>query len=120
VSDDRVYLAHIIEMIDNIGELSARGHDAFMAAKHDQAAALYYLQTMAESSQHLSEPIKATDPEIDWTAISGFRNRLVHGYLEVNMDIVWNVMVNDLPELKRAAVAMLQTLDSAELPASEE
>ena len=120
MSDDRVYLAHIIEMIDNIDELSARGHEAFMATKHDQAAALYYLQTMAESSQRLSDPIKATHPEIDWTAISGFRNRLVHGYLEVNMDIVWNVMVNDLPDLRRAAVAMLQAMDSAEPPAGGE
>ena len=87
MSDDRVYLAHIIEMIGNIDELSARGHE---------------------------------HPEIDWTAISGFRNRLVHGYLEVNRDIVWNVMVNDLPELKHAAVSMLQALDSAEPPASGE
>jgi hypothetical protein len=47
-------------MIANIDELSARGRDAFMAAKHDQAAALYYLQTMAESAQRLSEAIKAT------------------------------------------------------------
>jgi uncharacterized protein with HEPN domain len=106
----------MIEMIANIDELSARGRDAFMAAKHDQAATLYYLQTMAESAQRLTETIKATHPEIDWTAISGFRNRLVRGYLDVNMDIVWNVIVNDLPGLKRAAVAMLQILDSAEPP----
>ena len=120
MSDDRVYLVHIIEMIANIDELSARGRDAFMAAKHDQAAALYYLQTMAESSQRLSEAIKATHPEIDWTAIGGFRNRLVHGYLDVNMDIAWNVIVNDLPGLKRAVVTMLQALDSAEPPANQE
>jgi uncharacterized protein with HEPN domain len=68
---------------------------------------------MAESTQRLSDTIKATHPEIDWIAINGFRNRLAHGYLNVNVNIVWNVIENDLPPLKQAAEAMLQTLDNA-------
>jgi uncharacterized protein with HEPN domain len=57
--------------------------------------------------------VKATRPEIDWMAISGFRNRLAHGYLEVNLDIVWNVIENNLPALKQAVEAMLQAVDDA-------
>jgi uncharacterized protein with HEPN domain len=45
---------------------------------------------------------------------SGFRNRLAHGYLNVNVNIVWNVIENDLPPLKQAAEAMLQSLGAAE------
>ncbi len=77
MSDDRVYLIYIGECIANIRELAAQGHDGFMAAKHDQAAALYYLQTLAESTQRLSEALKANRPEIDWPKIAGFRNRIV-------------------------------------------
>ena len=111
MKEDRVYLIHILETITNIEDLTADGHEAFTAAKHSRAAALYYLQTMAESTQRLSDAIKATHPEIDWTAISGFRNRLVHGYLEVNLEIVWNVIESNLPGLKQAAEAMLQASD---------
>ena len=113
MKEDRVYLVHILETIANIEDLAADGREAFAAAKHSRAAALYYLQTMAESTQRLSDAIKATHPEIDWTAISGFRNRLAHGYLEVNMEIVWNVIESNLPALKQAAEAMLQAGDNA-------
>ncbi len=113
MKEDRVYLVHILETITNIEDLTADGHEVFEAAKHDRAAALYYLQTMAESTQRLSDDIKATHPEIDWTAISGFRNRLAHGYLEVNINIVWNIIENDLPALKLAVEVMLQSMDNS-------
>ncbi len=69
---------------------------------------------MAESTQRLSEPLKAAHPEIDWVGISGFRNRLVHSYLSVNMDVLWNVIEKYLPELKQAATTMLKHLDDTE------
>ena len=111
MKQDRVYAVHILEMIGNIEELTAQGREAFLAAKHDRAAALHYLQTMAESTQRLSDEIKAAHPETDWKAISGFRNRLVHGYLDVNMDVVWRVIEDYVPGLKLAAAAMLADLD---------
>ena len=49
---------------------------------------------MAETTQRLSEAVRLSHPEIDWLAISGFRNRLVHGYLNVNFKIVWSVVEN--------------------------
>ena len=111
MKQDRVYVVHILDMISNVEDLTVQGREAFMAAKHDRAAVLHYLQTMAKSTQRLSDEIKATHPEIDWDAISGFRNRLVHGYLDINMDVVWSVIADYLPDLKYAAEAMLEDLD---------
>lgn len=120
MKQDRVYVAHILEMIANIGELTGEGREAFMAAKHDRAAVLHYLQTMAESTQRLSDEIKAAYPEVDWKAISGFRNRLVHGYLNVNMAVVWSVIEDYLPGLQRAAEAMLENLSERDDETSED
>jgi len=111
MKQDRLYVVHILEMIANIEELTVSGREAFMASKHDRAAVLHYLQTMAESTQRLSDAIKAAHPEVDWKAISGFRNRLVHGYLDINMDIVWRVITDHLPGLKCAVEAMQAELD---------
>ena len=111
---DAVYLTHILECIANIQELTANGRDAFEAVKHSRAAVLYYLQTMAESTQRLSDALKDTHPEVDWIAISGFRNRLVHGYLAVNFDIVWNVIEQYLPGLRQAASDLLESLDTSD------
>jgi uncharacterized protein with HEPN domain len=55
---------------------------------------------MAESSQRLSDASKARAPEVPWRAISGFRNIIVHDYLGVDLDVVWQVVAVDLPGLR--------------------
>ncbi len=111
---DQIHLTYILECIGNIEELTVSGRSAFETAKHDRAAVLYYLQTMSESTQRLSETLKAKHEEVDWVGISGFRNRLVHGYLDVNVDILWSVIENSLPELKAAVEQMLKDLNNTE------
>ncbi len=112
---DQVHLTYILECIANVDELTAQGRASFEANKHARAAALYYLQTMAESTQRLSDALKAAHPEVDWIGISGFRNRLVHGYLDVNVDILWSIIEGALPELKQSVLAMLENLDDGEV-----
>lgn len=116
MTSDQLYLNYILETIANIEELAQPGLNALQlqSAKHDRAAILYYLQTMAETTQRLSEPAKSAHPEMDWAGISGFRNRLVHGYLEVNFDVVWGVIENYVPELKHVVLMMLQDIKSDE------
>lgn len=110
VTDDRVYLNHIKESIQSIREFTLDGREAFMASPLIQAAVLYKLQTLAESTQRLSDTIRAPHDEVDWNAIRGFRNRLAHGYLDVNLEIVWNVVENALHPLGTAVDAMLESL----------
>ena len=114
MSDDRVYLAYILECITNIEDMTRNGRTAFESVKHHRAAALYYLQTMSETTQRISDSLKASHSDVDWVAISGFRNRLVHGYLDVDMDVVWSVIKNYLPGLKQAIVTMFEQLDEGE------
>ena len=66
------------------------------------------LQTLAESSQRLSEPLKATRPEIDWKGIAGLRNILVHDYLGISLLRVWEIVEVFLPELKAAVGRCLE------------
>jgi uncharacterized protein with HEPN domain len=102
---------YIVENIANVEELTAGGRDM---TKHQRAALLYYLQTIAEATQRLSDQIKAAHAGMDWVAIAGFRNRLAHGYLEINMNIIWAVVETYLPELKQIVTVMLQELDALE------
>ena len=67
-----------------------------------QDGAIRNLQTLAESSQRLSEVAKDIQPGIDWRAISGFRNILVHDYLGIDIEAIWLVIETDLPLLKKA------------------
>lgn len=100
---DRVYLAHILECAGLIQDYTRHDKAAFMASLLVQDAVLRRLQTMAESTQRLSDDLKATVPEVDWRALAGFRNILVHDYLGgIDLEQVWDAVENDLPDLEAA------------------
>jgi uncharacterized protein with HEPN domain len=65
------------------------------------------LQTLTESSQRLSDDIKATEPQMPWRELAGFRNVIVHGYLGVDLAAVWIVVEQDLPPLAAAVARMV-------------
>ena len=65
------------------------------------------LQTLTESSQRLSNDIKATEPQIPWRELAGFRNVIVHGYLGMDLVAVWLVVEQDLPPLAAAIDRMV-------------
>lgn len=57
------------------------------------------VEIVGEAANRVSKPGQAERPEIPWRAIIGMRNRIVHGYDEVNFDILWAVIHDDLPPL---------------------
>jgi uncharacterized protein with HEPN domain len=69
------------------------------------------LQTLAESTQRVSEDLKATMPDIAWRNIAGFRNILVHDYLGgIDLDIIWEVVNTYLPSLKAKLEEVLEEM----------
>jgi uncharacterized protein with HEPN domain len=109
MKDNSLYLIHIQECIERVEKYTAGGgKDSFLASTLIQDAVMRNLQTMAESTQRLSDAAKKAHPEVDWYKISGFRNVLVHGYLGVDLERVWIIVERDLPSLKRAIASMLK------------
>lgn len=108
MKDDRLYLLHISESLERIEEYVAEGRKAFFADRKTQDAVLRNLQTLAESTQRLSEPLRASRPEIDWRGIAGLRNILVHDYLGISLSRVWEIVEVFLPRLQAAVHHWLQ------------
>jgi uncharacterized protein with HEPN domain len=73
-----------------------------------QDAVVRNLQTLTESSQKLSSEIKATEPQVPWRELAGFRNVIVRGYLGVDLGAVWLVVEQDLPPLAEAIERMAE------------
>jgi uncharacterized protein with HEPN domain len=63
------------------------------------------------SQRNLSPKLKASHPEIAWTSIAGFRNVLVHDYLGIKLQRVWEIIEHDLPLLRAAAAAMFVEIE---------
>jgi uncharacterized protein with HEPN domain len=110
MKDDRVYLEHILECIRRIEDYTKDGRDAFLASYLIQDGTLRNFQTMAEATQRLSQKLKEGHPAVDWRAISGFRNVLVHDYLGIDIEDVYKIIEIDLPGLKTVAESLLQEL----------
>ena len=108
---DSVLLEHIHECIERIQEYT-NGYEkaSFYGSPLVQDAVIRNLQTLAESTQRLSESLKDAEAEIPWRAIAGFRNVLVHGYLGIDPEIVWSVVETDLPSLSPAIERMTSAL----------
>ena len=83
MKEDRLYICHVIDCVDRIERYCRDGEDAFRESELIQDAVLRSLQTLAESTQRISEHLKTRHPEVDWQAIAGFRNVLVHDYLGI-------------------------------------
>lgn len=77
----------------------AGGRAAFDEDLDRQDAALRRLQTLSESAQRLSAEVSERRAGVPWGQIAGMGNRLVHAYLGVDMDVVWNTLQADLPPL---------------------
>jgi uncharacterized protein with HEPN domain len=100
MKDDGLYLVHIHECIQRIEQYVREGREAFMRSTLVQDGVIRNLQVMAESTQRLSDAFKQQHSKVDWRALSGFRNVLVHDYLGVDKDRVWQIVERNLPELK--------------------
>ena len=74
MKDDRVYLIHVLECIEQIEHYTEDGAEAFFSDTKTQDAVLRNLPTLSESTQRLSLRLKSAHPEVDWRGISGFRN----------------------------------------------
>jgi uncharacterized protein with HEPN domain len=107
IEEDRRRLAYIVTSIDLIEQRVRGGRTPFMRDVDIQDAVLWRLQTLAEAAGKLSPAVQSRHPHVRWRAIYGFRNVAAHGYLELNLDVVWEILQVHLPLLRRVAEAEL-------------
>jgi uncharacterized protein with HEPN domain len=99
---DRLYLGHIVECIERIEEYAAPGRDHFMANHQTQDAVIRNFEIIGEAVKRLSDQALDRTQDIPWHQIAGFRDVLIHGYMDVDLTQVWNVVEHYLPNLKKA------------------
>ncbi|REJ53177.1 MAG: DUF86 domain-containing protein [Microcystis wesenbergii TW10] len=113
MNEDQVYLGYILDCIDKIKEYCQGGKLEFFANSMISDAIIRRLQTLAESTQRLSEELKANIPDVDWRNISGFRNILVHDYLGgIDLNTVWDVVENYLDNLREQILRHLESVNT--------
>jgi uncharacterized protein with HEPN domain len=66
------------------------------------------LEVVGEAASGISDATKRVHPQVPWPEIIATRNRLIHGYFDVDLDIVWSIVTQDLPALVRELEAILE------------
>jgi uncharacterized protein with HEPN domain len=112
VRRDGERLADIIEAADKIAVRAAKGRAAFDGDEDTQIVLVHLIQVIGEAAAGLSDGFIAQHPEVPWRQIIATRNRVVHGYFEVDLDILWDVAMIDVPRLASQALA-IQSGDAA-------
>ncbi len=67
-------------------------------------AVIRNFEIIGEAANRLTEAYKAENPEIEWDHLRGFRNRIVHEYFGIDLEIVWQIIEDDLPRLNQALI----------------
>ena len=98
---DNERLLDIRDSIEHINKYAARGKEAFGEDELIQTWVLHHLQILGEAAANISDELKQSCPQIAWHKIVGMRNILVHGYFGIDIDVVWQVVQDDLPELEQ-------------------
>lgn len=100
------YLGHMLEAIGRIHEYTgAVGYEDFLRAKVIQDAVLRNIEIIGEAARNIEKAapqFTAAHSEVPWAVIYTMRNRIAHGYFQVDLEIVWRTVRNDLPRLKLA------------------
>lgn len=104
---DRAILAHMLAAIDRIEELVARiDRDTFDRDWVIQDAIIRELEVLGEAAGRVSPDFISANPTIPWREMTGIRHKLIHDYFVVDLSVVWETAVRNVPEaavLLRAA-----------------
>lgn len=105
---DELYLDHVLQAIALIERFTTGGREAFFGDEMVQSAVVRQLEIVGEAVRNLSGELRARETAVPWRDIAGTRDKLIHGYFSVKLDVIWNVVVRELPSLKQHVRRILE------------
>lgn len=107
--DNKVFLEHILESIGWI-EIYVKGlaKDDFFSSVKDQDAVFRRLEIIGEAAKNIDDSFKLLYVNIPWRKMAGLRDKLIHEYFGVNLELAWDTVKEDLPELKKEIEILLK------------
>ena len=106
--EPREYLRHILAEADYlIGRSAGLRIESFEADETLRRAFARSLEVIGEATKKLPDEFRARYPHVEWRAMTGMRDRLIHAYFGVDYLLVWDVVSHKIPELRRQIAEIL-------------
>lgn len=102
MKDDLAFIHHILDSINAIEDFSKNLSKEELASNRlKQSAIVREIEIIGEAVKNMSENIKNKHKEIEWKEIAGTRDKMIHHYFGIDLDIVWNIIKKDIPMLEK-------------------
>ena len=106
--EPREYLRHILAEANYLLEHTRNiSREEYLQSETLRRAFVRSLEVIGEAAKHVPQSLRHQHQSVDWRAMAGLRDRLVHGYFGVDHDLVWDVIVNKVPHLQREIARVL-------------
>jgi uncharacterized protein with HEPN domain len=100
----RIYIDYLRDMLDNANRAmqftEGMNFEAFSKDEKTIYAVIRAVEIIGEATRNIPEEIRAKYPEIPWRDVSNMRNKLVHRYFGINLEVIWQTLKEDLPTLE--------------------
>ena len=98
--DDNVRIRHILDAArEAISFADDRSRTDLDTDRKLNLSLVRLLEIIGEAARGISEEFRDSHPDLPWNKMVGMRDRLIHGYFDVNLDVVWETVTQDLPSL---------------------
>jgi uncharacterized protein with HEPN domain len=112
MKDPKIFIKHIIDSIEKIEDFTSdKTREDFLEDVQLQDATIRRIEIIGEASKNIPEEFKSEHPDIPWSEMARTRDKLIHGYFGVDLELTWDIIQQDLPELKGKMDQMLEELN---------
>lgn len=115
MSDNRdiPFLKHILDAITDVeNSIDGLSRKKFEENKDIRDATIRRIEIMGEAVKNISNKLKEIYPSIAWKKIAGARDRMIHVYFDIDMNVVWDIVKKDIPQLKKQIQKIKEELES--------
>jgi uncharacterized protein with HEPN domain len=100
VDKDRIRIQHMLDAAERIVAFtSGISKEQFLADEKLNLAVIRLFEILGEAANNISDKLREDYPDVPWREIAGVRNRLIHGYFDVDLNIVWQIIQQDIGAL---------------------